>query len=120
MGSGVLNSVLNIATMGANRQYQAQKEAATAQEKAQLMAYQQQQQALEQQKQASEIQRQLQERELEASEQAWNKGDKYAISQTRQDKADKNSSDLTKGSGNFVSTTKSSLGSDDEEFNQWY
>lgn len=122
MGSGALNFLADAVTLGAHSQYKAQKEAMQAQNQAQQQAMLVQQQALNQQKQSAQEQLKLQQRELEAQEQAYNRSDKYAISNSHQDKADKNSADLTKGTANsFVDTSKPSLGSDDEdEFNQWY
>lgn len=122
MGSGALNFLADAVTLGAHSQYKAQKEAMQAQNQAQQQAMLVQQQALNQQKQSAQEQLKLQQRELEAQEQAYNRSDKYAISNSRQDTADKNSADLTKGTANsFVDTSKPSLGSDDEdEFNQWY
>lgn|SRR5574344_1049884 len=121
MGSGVLNTLVDIGTFGAHSQYRAQKKAMKAQNEAQQQAMKLQQDAMEQQKQSAEKQLKLQQRELEAQEQAYNRSDKYSISNSHQDKADKNSADLTKGSANsYVDTSKATLGSDDDEFNQWY
>lgn len=121
MGSGLLNLAADISTMGASRQYRAQKDAMKAQQQAQLQANLIQQQALQQQKAAAEEQRKLQERELANQEQTNEMKSKYNISNNRNNNIDKNSADLTKGlGGGALPLSKKALGSEDEDFNQWY
>lgn len=121
MGSGLVNLIGDISTMGAYRQYRAQKKAMNAQQQAQVQANAIQQQALQQQKAAAEQQRKLQERELANQEQTNEMKSKYNISNNRSNDIDKNSADLTKGlGGGSLPITKKTLGSEDEDFNQWY
>lgn len=121
MASGILDLGSTLLGMGVNRQYRAQKEAMKAQQQAQLQANLIQQQALQQQKAAAEEQRKLQERELANQEQTNEMKSKYNISNNRSNNIDKNSADLTKGlGGGALPLSKKALGSEDEDFNQWY
>lgn len=121
MGSGLVNAVTDVATLGATRQHRAQKEAMKAQQRAQEQANAIQQQALQQQKAAAEQQRKMQERELANQEQTNEMKSKYNISNNRTANIDKNSADLTKGlGGGSLPLSKKALGSGDEGFNQWY
>lgn len=119
--AGVIDGGTHLLTSGVFRQYKAQKEAMKAQQQAQLQANFIQQQALQQQKAAAEEQRKLQERELANQEQTNEMKSKYNISNNRNNNIDKNSADLTKGlGGGALPLSKKALGSEDEDFNQWY
>lgn len=115
----LVKGVANLATMGAIKSYDAQKQAMQQQALYQQLALQQQQQAMKQQQASLQQQKALQERELTAQEQNLNQQSKYNISSKRENK-DINSTDLTKGNADTTTTIKMGLVGDDENGDEWY
>lgn len=115
----LVKGVANLATMGAIKSYDAQKQAIQQQALYQQMAMQQQQQAMELQKQQAQQQKALQERELASQEQNLNKQSKYNISSKRENN-NINNTDLTKGKADTSTNIKLGLVGDDESGDEWY
>ena len=115
----LVKGVANLATMGAIKSYDAQKQAMQQQALYQQMAMQQQQQAMELQKQQAQPQKALQERELASQEQNLNQQSKYNISSKRENN-NINNTDLTKGKADTSTNIKLGLVGDDESGDEWY
>lgn len=119
----LVKGVANLATMGAIKSYDAQKQAMQQQALYQQIALQQQQQAMDnytKQAQAQMAQQKaLQERELASQEQNLNQQSKYNVSAKRESKGI-NSTDLTKGNVDTTTTIKMGLVGDDESGDEWY
>lgn len=119
----LVKGVANLATMGAIKSYDAQKQAMQQQALYQQIALQQQQQAMDnytKQAQAQMAQQKaLQERELASQEQNLNKQSKYNISSKRENN-NINNTDLTKGNADTSTNIKLGLVGDDESGDEWY
>lgn len=115
----LVKGVANLATMGAIKSYDAQKQAMQQQALYQQLALQQQQQAMKQQQASLQQQKALQERELTAQEQNLNQQSKYNISSKRENN-NINNTDLTKGNADTSTNIKLGLVGDDESGDEWY
>ena len=126
---GLVDTIANVATMGAYGQHKAQKEAQKAQEQAQAEALRVQQKALAQQEAAAKQQQEIQKQQIEMTKQQQlqterqNQAEKKANATTaisnRVNSKDYSSTDLTRGN-----VSKAIIGKDQlEELNddeEWY
>ena len=126
---GLVDTIANVATMGAYGQHKAQKEAQKAQEQAQAEALRVQQKALAQQEAAAKQQQEIQKQQLEMTKQQQlqterqNQAEKKANATTaisnRVNSKDYSSTDLTRGNVSKAIIGKEQLEelNDDED---WY
>lgn len=126
---GLVDTIANVATMGAYGQHKAQKEAQKAQEQAQKQAAEIQRQQVEAQKQATAQQQEIQKQQLEMTKQQQlqterqNQAEKKANATTaisnRVNSKDYSSTDLTRGNVSKAIIGKAQLEelNDDED---WY
>lgn len=126
---GLVDTIANVATMGAYGQHKAQKEAQKAQEQAQKQAAEIQRQQVEAQKQATAQQQKIQKQQIEMTKQQQlqterqNQAEKKANATTaisnRVNSNDYNRADLTKGNASTGTIGKGQL-EDLQDDEDWY